>query len=99
MANQDTSHRKSSRWAVLAICVLKIMLALAFGGVAYMKLSSQPQMVSEFGRIGLGQWFRYLTGSIEISGAVLLLWPRSAFFGAMILLGICAGALVAQIGP
>jgi hypothetical protein len=56
-------------------------------------------MVAEFGQISLGQGFRILTGAIEVSGVALLLWPRSAFFGAIILPGVCAGALMAQIGP
>ncbi len=32
-----------------------------------------------------------------MSGAVLLLVPRAARLGALLLLGICLGALVAQI--
>jgi putative oxidoreductase len=79
--------------------VLKGLLALAFLAAAAAKLSSQPMMVAEFGKIGLGQGFRYVTGATEVTGSVLLLWPRSAFFGALILLGVCSGAFLAQIGP
>ena len=64
-----------------------------------MKLSGQPMMVEEFGKIGFGQSFRYLTGVIELVSVGLLLWPRTAFAGALGLCGICAGAFVAQIGP
>jgi uncharacterized membrane protein YphA (DoxX/SURF4 family) len=78
---------------------LKGLLALAFLAAAYLKLSGNPKMVAEFGEIGLGQGFRYLTGAIEVVGAALLLWPRSAFVGAVVLLGVCAGAFVAQVGP
>jgi putative oxidoreductase len=53
-------------------------------------------MVSEFGEIGLGQGFRYLTGLIEVIGTVLLLVPRTVGWGVPLLLGISAGALVAQ---
>lgn len=33
-------------------------------------------MVELFNEIGLGQWFRYLTGGLEVVGAVALLIPR-----------------------
>jgi putative oxidoreductase len=90
---------RGGRWAGIATWVLKGFLALAFLAAAGMKLTGQPMMVAEFGKLGLGQGFRYLTGAIEVSGALLLLWPRSAFYGAVILVGICAGAFVAQTGP
>ena len=42
-------------------------------------------MVELFAAIGLGQWFRYVTGAIEISAAVALLIPSGASFGAILL--------------
>jgi hypothetical protein len=92
-------ERKVGRWPTALTWVLKGLLALAFLAAAAAKLSSQPMMVAEFGKIGLGQGFRYFTGATEVAGAALLLWPRSAFFGAVVLVGVCAGAFVAQVGP
>jgi len=62
-------------------------------------LSSQPKMVEELGKVGFGSHFVYVVGSIELLSVLLLLWPRTAFLGALGLIGICAGAFVAQIGP
>jgi len=56
-------------------------------------------MVVEFGKIGLGQWFRYFTGATELVGVLLVLWPRTTVYGALVLLAVCVGAFVAQIGP
>ncbi len=95
----DTMAQKSGRLASRAIWGLKLLLALAFGHAAILKLSGDAKMVKEFGVLGLGQGFRYLTGGIEIAAAALLLWPATALFGALLLVGICAGALVAQLGP
>ncbi len=81
------------------VWLLKIVVALAFAAAAFFKLSGQPKMIEEFGKIGLGQGFRYLTGAIELVCAGLLLWPRTAFYGAVGLFCVCAGALIAQIGP
>jgi uncharacterized membrane protein YphA (DoxX/SURF4 family) len=99
MSVQSMAGRGGGRWPTILTWVLKGFLALVFMAAAAAKLSSQPMMVAEFGKIGLGQGFRYVTGATELAGAVLLLWPRSALFGALILLGVCAGAFVAQVGP
>jgi len=56
-----------------------------------------PMMVAEFNRVGLGQWFRYFTAFVEIAGGILLLWPGRAVYGALLLVGVCAGALLAQL--
>ncbi len=86
-------------WLQTAAWAIKGLLALAFLGAAWLKLSGNPHMVAEFAKIGFGQGFRYLTGAIEVLGVALMLWPRSAFVGAAALLCVCVGALIAQIGP
>ncbi len=62
-----------------------------------MKLDSQPTMVAEFGKIGLGQWFRYLTAGIETIGGIALLVPRMSIMGALLLLLVDIGAFIAQV--
>jgi hypothetical protein len=41
-------------------------------------------MVAEFNLVGLGQWLRYFTALVEITGGVLLLWPGRTVFGALL---------------
>jgi uncharacterized membrane protein YphA (DoxX/SURF4 family) len=93
----DLNSAKPSRAGNIGFWLLKGFMALAVIGAALLKLSGDPKMVTEFGEIGFGQGFRYLTGVIEVLGAILLLVPRAARLGALLLLGICVGALVAQI--
>jgi uncharacterized membrane protein YphA (DoxX/SURF4 family) len=54
-------------------------------------------MVQMFGVIGLGQWLRYLTGAIEVVGAVLLLTPPLAVFGAVPLALTMIGAILTHL--
>jgi uncharacterized membrane protein YphA (DoxX/SURF4 family) len=97
MTNASVSQPKPSRFATVALWIVKILVAFAFAAAAFLKLSGDPKMVTEFGEIGFGQGFRYATGIIELVGAGLMLLPRTALVGALTLIGICAGALVAQL--
>lgn len=63
--------------------ILQIVLAAAFLGAAFAKLSGATMMVQIFDQIGFGQWFRIVTGVVEILGAVALLTPRYAVLGAI----------------
>jgi putative oxidoreductase len=77
--------------------VLSGLLALAFIGAGSAKLMSQPMMVQEFGVLGLPHWFLYVTGLIEVAGAVLVLVPRFAFIGAGLLVCTMVGAIFAHL--
>ena len=75
----------------------RILVAAMFLAAAGMKLTGQPMMVAEFDQVGLGQWFRYFVGTLELVGAILVLMPRSTAIGVMLLLVVDAGALIAQV--
>ena len=92
-----TATLPASRGKTIALWSLRILMAALFLFAAVMKLSGQPMMVEEFNTIGLGQWFRLLTGALEAAGAIALLLPSVSVFGAILLLAVDAGAFVAQI--
>ncbi len=81
----------------IALWVLRVLLAAAFLAAAYMKLTGNPMMVAEFETVGLGQWFRYVTGLLELAGGIAILIPATSILGAALLLCIDIGAFVAQI--
>lgn len=63
------------------------------------KLSTDPRgpWVGIFARIGVGQWFRYATGAVQIAGGLLVLIPKTATYGAAILACTMIGAVIVQI--
>ena len=81
----------------VALWVLQALLALAFVGAASGKLLGQPDMVALFEAIGIGQWFRYLTGLMELTGALLIVVPRTKFFGAALLSLVMIGAVLTHL--
>jgi uncharacterized membrane protein YphA (DoxX/SURF4 family) len=62
---------------------LQGILAAAFLAAGSAKLAGVPFMVDLFEQIGLGQWFRFATGVVEIAGAVALVLPGQASIGAL----------------
>ena len=76
---------------------LQIVSAALFLFSGTLKLSGAPMMVQMFGAIGVGQWFRYFTGGLEVISAVLLLVPSLARFGALALAVTMVGAILTHL--
>ena len=98
MAQALTEGRQSGSGSTgkimnVGLWILQIGAAGMFLMVGFFKLSGDPRMVGLFDAIGLGQWFRYVTGSLEVLGAVLLLVPRLSGLGAWLLVGVMLGAV------
>ena len=81
----------------IALIIVKVLLTLAFLAAGIGKLIGAPMMVETFDTIGLGQWFRYVTGIIEVGGAVLLWVPRRQSWGAALLGATMVGAVLAHV--
>ena len=90
---------RSSRAPItgIAVLALRIIVGLAFIAAGGAKLAGSPQMVAIFDQIGIGQWFRIVTGIVEITGGVLLIWPGRSAYGALLLTLTMAGALFTHI--
>jgi putative oxidoreductase len=76
---------------------LQGILAAAFLAAGFAKLAGVPFMVDLFAQIGLGQWFRIVTGAVEVAGAVALLVPGLASIGALWLAFTMVGAVATHV--
>ena len=74
----NTPTVRRGRVAIIALWVTQIALAAMFLFAGGSKLAGAPAMVNLFAAIGWGQWFRYVTGAIEISAAIALMIPSAA---------------------
>ena len=72
--------------------ILAVLLAVVFLFAGGVKLLGSRAMVQEFAQIGAGQWFRYVTGVLEVSGAIGILIPKYRFWAALQLAAVMAGA-------
>ena len=85
------------RVALVALWLTQIVLAAMFVFAGGLKLTGAPDMVGLFDAVGIGQWFRYVTGSIVVLSAVALLVPSWAAFGALLLIPTMAGAVFTHL--
>ena len=88
---------RRGRARVIALWVVQIALAGMFLLAGGSKLLGAPAMVALFDTIGIGQWFRYVTGVIEVAAAIALLVPSLAAFGALALVPTMIGAVAAEL--
>ncbi len=81
----------------IVLWILQILAASAFLLAGGLKLAGAEPMVSMFDKIGLGQWFRYLTGGLEVTGAILLLIPTTVVLGGALLVMTMLGAIATHL--
>jgi uncharacterized membrane protein YphA (DoxX/SURF4 family) len=94
--NQPLQFRRS-RLALTSLWALQIALAALFSMAGGSKLAGAPEMVALFEAIGVGQWFRYVTGVIEVASAIAFLVPALAPWGALLLVPTMLGAIVTHL--
>jgi uncharacterized membrane protein YphA (DoxX/SURF4 family) len=90
-------HDEAGDTRSIAVTIFRVVLGLAFLAIATVKLTGSLQTVQMFANIGWGQWFRYFTGGLDLVGAVLVLLPRSAFYGALLLMCTVGFAVVLTV--
>ena len=96
-AQHVSNAGRPGKGLTIALWLVQAGLALMFLMAGGSKLAGAPAMVGLFDTIGIGQWFRYLTGSLEVSGAVLLLVPAASGLGAALLVPVMLGAITTHL--
>jgi len=94
VSRESATHSRIGSRLLWAAQIVAAAAFLMSGGMKLLGLGPAPEM---FAIIGLGQWFRYLTGAIEVVSAVLLLVPGLAFFGAALLVPTMIGAIATHL--
>jgi putative oxidoreductase len=94
MTERTAAFRKGT---VGVLWLLRGLVALVFLAAGGSKLVAAPAMVAMFVAIGIGQWFRLLTGTLEVAGAIGLLLPRVTIYAALLLMAVMVGAIVAHL--
>ena len=85
-----TQSPASGKTITYLLFILRLLAAAAFLAAGGAKLAGMPMMVAIYEHIGLGQWFRILTGMIEVISAIALLIPSlSGLAGCVLAITMC----------
>src|SRR5215218_10411010 len=77
--------------------VLRLAACGVFMAVGLTKFESHSMWVPMFAKIGFGDWFRYLAGTLQIAGGLLFLIPRAAYVAAALVGCTMVGAIAAHL--
>jgi uncharacterized membrane protein YphA (DoxX/SURF4 family) len=75
------------------IWALRLIAAVIMLQTLYFKFTAHPQSVHLFTVLGMEPWGRIGTGVLELIASILILYPRTTGYGAVLGTGLMAGAL------
>jgi putative oxidoreductase len=82
----------------LTLWVLQGLTALVFLPSGATKFDRQEvYWVELFAKIGIGQWFRYFAGGLEVVCSILLVIPKTSFVAALLLACTMVGAILVNL--
>lgn len=73
---------------------LRLLAAFIMVQTLYFKFTGQPESVYIFSQLGIEPWGRIATGVAELIASVLLLVPSTIVLGALLAIGLMAGACI-----
>jgi DNA-binding transcriptional ArsR family regulator len=82
----------TSRARVASWCC-QVLVAAILAQTLFFKFTGAPEARAIFEALGAEPWGRIGTGVAELAAALLLLVPGTAVFGALLTLGLMAGAI------
>src|SRR2546423_14066154 len=94
---RDLKYIEDPRQQAIDVCTRwlpRVALSVIFLNVGLQKFGSTPMWIRIFRDIGVGQWLRYLTGVMQVGGALLILIPPTFVAGILLLICTMVGAVV-----
>lgn len=83
--------------AIIVDWIVRIVAAVILLQTLYFKFTAHPESVALFTKLGVEPWGRIGTGVIELLAGILLVLPPTVFFGAMLGIGLMAGAILSHL--
>jgi uncharacterized membrane protein YphA (DoxX/SURF4 family) len=75
----------------------RIIAALIMLQTLYFKFTASPESVYIFTKVGMEPWGRIAVGVFELISSALILINRTAWLGAIVALGLMAGAIMMHL--
>ncbi|WP_114941651.1 DoxX family protein [Mucilaginibacter endophyticus] len=72
---------------------LRLLAAIIMLQTLFFKFTAAPESVYIFTKLGMEPWGRIGIGSLELAAAILIIIPRTTGIGALLAVGLMAGAI------
>lgn len=97
ISRRRRATRAPGRSTSAMLWILQGLTAVAIVGAGLATVGGAAQPVAMFDQIGAGDWFRYLTGSLEVAGGLGLLLPRLCGLAGLALAALWVGAIATHL--
>lgn len=77
--------------------ILRLLAAILMLQTLFFKFTAAPESVYIFSTLKMEPWGRLLTGVAELVASILILYPSTIAFGALLGLGIMSGAMLSHL--
>ncbi|QTE34825.1 DoxX family protein [Mucilaginibacter gossypii] len=77
----------------ILVWALRLVAAIIMLQTLFFKFTAAPESVYIFTKLGMEPWGRIGIGSMELIAAILIIIPRTTGIGALIAVGLMAGAI------
>lgn len=77
--------------------ILRLLVAILMLQTLFFKFTAAPESVYIFSTLKMEPWGRLLTGIAELVASMLILYPSTIAFGALLGLGIMSGAMLSHL--
>ena len=78
---------------VAVIWVLRLIAAVIMLQTLFFKFSGSPESIYIFKTLGMEPYGRIGTGVMELIASILILYPKTTAYGAVLAIGLMAGAI------
>ena len=93
----DRRSKMNSRSLNLVSWGCQVTAAVVLGQTLFFKFTAAPESVYIFTKVGLEPYGRIGSGIAELIAAILLLTPRYRWAGALLAIGVMAGAILSHL--
>jgi uncharacterized membrane protein YphA (DoxX/SURF4 family) len=95
--NEELSVMPQSKVLKIFDWTVRIVVAVILLQTLFFKFTGAKESVYIFTTLGAEPWGRIGSGVVELIASILLLVPRSAAFGAILVFGIACGAIFSHL--
>jgi uncharacterized membrane protein YphA (DoxX/SURF4 family) len=87
----------NTAFATIGFWILRILAAIILLQTLFFKFTAAPESVYIFSKLGMEPWGRIGIGVLELIASILILVPVTTLFGALLGIGLMAGAIFFHI--